>query len=55
MELFDPNSGQRFLLAAGETLRLSRQSDKEFLNVRSKGISELTRCLWLVVRLQDNQ
>ncbi len=53
MAIYDLNSDKRFVLKCGETLQLSRHSDKEFLNIRAKGIAEQTQCLWIVVRLQE--
>lgn len=49
IEVLDPNTDQRFWLGEGECLRVTRESEKEFLNLRAQALSELTTCRWVII------
>jgi environmental stress-induced protein Ves len=53
IQVFDPNTDQKFTLEPKSTLQISRNTKREFLNVRAKGSSDRASCLWIVVHLQD--
>ena len=50
IEILEANTDRRFVLKPQETVRVSRQSTKQFLNLRARGLVR-SSCLWIVVRL----
>jgi hypothetical protein len=51
MEILEQNTGETYLLQSNETLWASRQSKKEFLNLRAHATSIDTSCVWIVIHL----
>ena len=49
LEYLDQNSDQGGVLAAGETLWVTRPPDTNLLNLRSKAKGKLAICLWVVI------
>lgn len=51
IEVLEPNTVKRFRLGPRETVRVTRDPKKEFLNVRAVGLGSRAACLWVVVHL----
>lgn len=53
VDILDPNTSQRLSLLASETLQVSRNEDKEYLNLRAVATSDRATCLWIPVHLSS--
>jgi environmental stress-induced protein Ves len=49
LELLESNTGGKFRLEPGDTFRLTRQGEKEFLNLRMQGLTPKACALWIVI------
>ena len=51
IDTLDPNTGSKVQLSKGELLRVSRQSKKEYLNIKMESLDPGTIALWVVIHL----
>jgi environmental stress-induced protein Ves len=49
IELLESNTNRKFRLEPGDTFRLTRSTDKEFLNLRAQGLGPHAAALWVVL------
>lgn len=51
LELLESNTGQKFRLEPGDTFRLTRSGDKEYLNLRAQCLTPRASALWVVIHV----
>lgn len=51
IEILEPNQNRSYRLLPGESVRVTRRSEDEYLNIRARGVAARSACLWVVVRI----
>lgn len=51
IDILEPNTNQRLSLLAAETFQVSRNDDKEYLNIRAVATTDRATCLWIPIHV----